>query len=492
MRPPPLRRTGCPAGAVRVRALLLVAGALAALAAVALLLPGRPLPGEGPSVGSGAPRVDGPRAERGSGSGPGSGDAAGPRWTDTVRVASGDGYVGPWRMNESDWRYVDDATVALAGDGTAAVAWVDQSRKDVFLQLYGPGGASRLDAPVNVSRSPDVFSWLPRVVITGEDPPEIFVLWQEIVFSGGSHGGEAYFARSDDGGNTFGEPVNLSRTPAGDGKGRLTPERWDNGSLDLARGPGGTLFAAWTEYEGALWLRTSEDGGRSFTEKVRVGGDDDAPARGPSVAAGPDGTVHVAWSAGGAPGADLRLSTSRDGGRSFGETRRVLESQGHSDVVRVALDGTGRLHLVHGESPGGPLRRYHVRYARSPDGGRSWEGHRRISGAPGEQYRGAHGPALGLDSDGTVYVLWELYPSDGERRRGLAITRSTDGGESFADPRVVPGTAAAGRGFNGSLQGILGRKLSVAPGNGLAVVNSRFRPFRGSRIRLIRGIWPDG
>jgi hypothetical protein len=395
-------------------------------------------------------------------------------------------------MNESVWRYVDDATVALAGDGTVAVAWVDQSRKDVFLQLYGPGGSPRLDAPVNVSGSPGVFSWLPRVVVTDGDPPEVFVLWQEIVFSGGSHGGEAFFARSDDGGRTFGEPVNLSRTPAGDGKGRLTPERWDNGSLDLARGPGGTLYAAWTEYEGALWLRRSEDGGRSFSDKVRVGGDDDAPARGPSLAPGPDGRVHLAWSVGGDPAADLRLATSRDGGRSFGEPRPILESDGHSDVARIARDGRGRLHLVHGESPGGPLRRYHVRYARSPDGGRSWEAHRRISRAPGERHRGAHGPALALDSAGTIHVLWELYPSDGERRRGLALTRSTDGGETFDDPRVVPGTAGEGQGFNGSLQGILGRKLSVGPDGRIAVVNSRFRPFRGSRVRLLLGSWPGG
>lgn len=35
---------------------------------------------------------------------------------------------------------------------------------------------------------------------------EIAVLWQEFVFSGGSHGGEAFFSRSTDGGRTFSGP----------------------------------------------------------------------------------------------------------------------------------------------------------------------------------------------------------------------------------------------------------------------------------------------
>jgi hypothetical protein len=35
----------------------------------------------------------------------------------------------------------------------------------------------------------------------------VYVLWQEIVFSGGSHGGEIFFARSRDGGQTWSAPA---------------------------------------------------------------------------------------------------------------------------------------------------------------------------------------------------------------------------------------------------------------------------------------------
>ena len=87
----------------------------------------------------------------------------------------------------------------------AALAWVDQGRKDVFFQRVDEGPA------VNVSRSPETFSWLPRVALAPGNPRNIVILWQEIIFSGGSHGGEMLFARSEDAGASFSAPLNLSR-----------------------------------------------------------------------------------------------------------------------------------------------------------------------------------------------------------------------------------------------------------------------------------------
>jgi hypothetical protein len=81
-----------------------------------------------------------------------------------------------------------------------------------LFQIYDRNGKPRLNEPVNVSRSPTVFSWLPRVVLSPKHLNEVFILWQEIVFSGGSHGGEVFFARSRDGGASFNAPINLSNS----------------------------------------------------------------------------------------------------------------------------------------------------------------------------------------------------------------------------------------------------------------------------------------
>jgi hypothetical protein len=98
----------------------------------------------------------------------------------------------------------------------------------------------------------------------------------------------------------------LSNSEAGDGKGRLDRDTWDNGSLDLACGRRGELFAVWTDYEGRLWLRRSREGGTSFAPAVNVAGTHSAPASAPSVVAADDGVVPVAQSVGEAQPAAIR------------------------------------------------------------------------------------------------------------------------------------------------------------------------------------------
>ncbi len=109
-------------------------------------------------------------------------------WRGSDEIAAGGAERGPWRMNESRWDYVDDPSVAIDERGEMAVVWVDQARKDVFFQRFSAAGAKRGE-PVNVSRTPAVFSWLPRIALSPRDPRKVFVLWQEIIFSGGVNGG---------------------------------------------------------------------------------------------------------------------------------------------------------------------------------------------------------------------------------------------------------------------------------------------------------------
>ena len=415
-------------------------------------------------------------------------DPPGVTWGDKIEVASGGGYQGPWRMNESEFEFVDDPTVAINEQGFVSVAWADQSRKDIFFQMYTPDGKRRLPEPVNVSRSPRIFSWLPRMLITSTDAIEVYVLWQEIVFSGGSHGGEIFFARSADGGKTFSDPLNLSNDIAGSGKGRINPDYWHNGSLDLAMGPEGNLYAAWTEYEGTLWFSRSADRGGSFSRPLRIAGWSGArPARGPSLDVDAEGDVYLAWTVGDDEAANIRFARSTDQGRSFSELRIVFKSGGHADAPKIATDGKGTVHLVYAESPSGPSERYHIRYTRTTDGGRTFETPREISGAQTETFESANFPALSLDGQDNLYVIWELFPSRRNYPQGLGFTYSSDAGRTFASPAIVPGSADPALGFNGSRQGLLMRKLAVNEAGAIAVVNSTFQRNEKSRVWLFRG-----
>jgi hypothetical protein len=408
-------------------------------------------------------------------------------WGTPIEVASGDAYQGPWRMNESEFHYVDDPSVSINEAGVVGVAWADQSRKDIFFQIYSPDDERRFEKPVNVSRTPAIFSWLPRMVITSGNPSAVYILWQEIVFSGGTHGGETFFARSTDGGKTFNDPVNLSNSIAGDGKGRLAKRYWHNGSLDLALGPAGTLYAAWTEYEGALWLSRSTNGGEKFSKPVRIAGGHAAPARGPSLAVGADNTVYLAWTVGEDAAADIHVAKSGDAGRSFGAPRIAFESDGHADAPKIAVDSASTVHLVYAESPAGPFDRYHIRYTRSNDGARTFDKPREISSPLPQGFKSSSFPALSVDGEDNLYLLWELFPDKRDRSRGLGFTVSSDAGRTFASPSVVPGSADPALGDNGSRQGLLMRKLAVNAAGAIAIVNSTFKRGETSHVWLFRG-----
>jgi len=390
-------------------------------------------------------------------------------WHGSTDIAVGRAERGPWQMNESRYDYVDDPTVAIDERGAIAVAWVDQVRKDIFFRRFSADGKP-LGEPVNVSRSPKVFSWLPRIALDSKGT--ILILWQEIIFSGGSHGGDILFARSEDGGATFSKPLNLSNSVAGDGKGRINKDIWHNGSLDLAVGADGAVYAAWTEYEGALWVRRSSDGGKTFSRRLRI--NDAKPARAPSLAVLKE-ILYLAWTVGDDRSADIHMATSKDGGATFSAPRIVERTKGYSDAPKLAVDAAGTLHLVYAESDGGPFGRYHVRYKRSADVARD------ISGP------GAGFPALSLDAKGNVYVLWEISSTHPLRPRGLGIAVSRDGGRTFTPPAAVPGSVDPGGGWNGSGQGLLMRKLAVNRDGAVAIVNSSFVERQGSRVWLMRG-----
>ena len=460
---------------------------------------------------------------------PGSDIAA---WQAPLEIATGGGMKGPWQQNDSKFDFVDDPSVALGDDGAAYIVWVDHRDKDVHFRRAD----SATGAAVNVSRSPAVFSWLPRIVVSGK---HVYVLWQEIIFSpGGSHGGEILFARSTDGGATFEPPRNLSNSTEGDGKARITAKIWHNGSLDLARSPRGTLYAAWTSYDGALFLATSTDGS-DWSAPKQIAGSATKPARAPSIAASDD-TVYIAWTYGESASADIHIATARTDRATTSTTDRpatarsdrattsttdrpatarsdrattstdrpamartdratstpdrpatstagmlamaapivVATTSTYSDAPKLALDSTSTLHIAYAETAGDAFAKSRVQYTRSTDGGRSFEPPRTIS--RGE----ASFPSLVVDGR-TVAIAYERGSAAGERNaRGLGLAISRDRGERFV-AQAIDGSADR-EGFNGSQQGRLMSKLALKAG-AIAVVNSALRPGTSSRVWMIRG-----
>lgn len=414
--------------------------------------------------------------------------AASLNWHGITEVAHGPGEKGPWQQNDSRYRYVDDPAVLVDTEGNVSVAWVNQSVKGVFFQRYAVDGQPQLPQPINVSRNPDTFSWLPRLAQAPDAAGRIYVLWQEIIFSGGSHGGDMLFARSDDHGQTFTRPINLSRSKAGAGKGRINAEVWDNGSFDLAAGPNGVLYVTWTEYEGRLWFIRSNDGGNSFSQARLIdGGEGENPARAPSLAVAQDGKIYLTWTHGEKEDANIQLAYSSDGGANFSSPAAIAPSQHYADAPKIAVGPGGDVHLAYAQSHGGPFSRYRIHYTRSSDGGRSFRPAQVLSHPMPASAESAHYPALEVDASGRVYVSYELYPDHRSKPRGLGISLSSDEGNNFSRPMAIPNSADAKGGFNGSQQGKLMNKLAANRNGRITIANSSLQQNEQSRVWLIHG-----
>jgi hypothetical protein len=166
---------------------------------------------------------------------------------------------------------------------------------------------------------------------------------------------------------------------------------------------------------------------------------DRVPAGGvqPQVVAGSDGTIHLAF-LGGEPRRSDVMYARRDPGEQ-GFSAPLLVGQPGSAVasggvrgVQMAVDPEGRVHLVWNGSgkrdhgAGEPLL-----YARSTDGGRTFEAPRDLMGSTWALDGGA---SVAAGADGTVHVVWHAAYREGDggdAARGLFVATSEDGGKTF-------------------------------------------------------------
>ncbi|MEL6614237.1 MAG: sialidase family protein [Bacteroidota bacterium] len=165
-----------------------------------------------------------------------------------------------------------------------------------------------------------------------------------------------------------------------------------------------------------LWLARSDDGGETWSAPQQPY-PDEGIATGHtfhSLAAGPDGTVAVAWLDG----------TARD---RFRQSEAALAGRHgaspEASGVPVRLVHNGENHAEKTDEPGTQLKA-----AVSTDGGRTFGLPAIIADGTCQCCR----TALHVDAEGTVYAVWRhIYPGS---ERDMALSRSTDGGATFSEP----------------------------------------------------------
>jgi len=296
-----------------------------------------------------------------------------------------------------------------------------------------------------------------------------------------------YVHKSNDGGATWGPPIQVSAAAPQshfDDKGHIAV---DNKSLTANRG---NIYVAWARLDtGELRFARSTNGGVSFINDQVI---DTCNCSGANIAVGSDGAVYVAvWSAtGGSPDSNIVIYKSTNGGQSFGggTTIATFNEIGSGAGVRpltrtnsfpsIGTDPSDA-NLIYAIWPqrGPGTDDSDIAFSRSTNGGSVWSAPIRVNDDinPGGDFNSQFFPWLAVDpTDGSINAVWyddRLDPNhtDATPLVDLFFASSTNGGLSFSlNKRISTQSSDTTVGFGSGANQFFGDYNAIAAHGGVA------------------------
>jgi hypothetical protein len=268
-------------------------------------------------------------------------------------------------------------------------------------------------------------------------------------------------------------------------------DRWSNG------GAQGDL-TSYSFNRGRSWHRPTPPPFTRCAGGNAANGGNYERASDPWVSFGPNGSAHqIALALGGPapnfPTSAVLVSSSRDGGRSWGPIKtlqRDTTARLLNDKESITADPTNarfvyavwdRLQTQNPADPNSPLSG-DTRFARSTDGGRTWEPTRTILDFPDNSNIQTLGNQIVALGNGTLVNAFDLIDNGLPQ---VAVQRSTNRGRTWSSPIIVDillSSAAQGQGVIDPSDGHPVRTEDLIP-------EAAADPRRGSRTLYL--VWQD-
>ncbi|HLA48139.1 MAG: hypothetical protein A2W77_01415 [Nitrospinae bacterium RIFCSPLOWO2_12_39_16] len=270
----------------------------------------------------------------------------------------------------------------------------------------------------------------------------------------------------------------------------------------------GRIYIGWVKEEGNknnIYIVSSTDDGKTFSDKVRVNGDADMPSginHAPTMALGIKGELYIAWTISRIDGefsSDIKFSRSLNKGKSFEPAIIVNDdnlSVSHGfESMAVADDSSIYIAWLDGREKKEGVSSTYI--AKSTDNGKTFEKNVRVDGNSCPCCR----TAVTVAHDGTVYVSWrKVFKGD---IREIVLSKSTDRGKSFSesvvvgnDKWVIAGCPHRGPSMSSDKDGILyvvwyTEGEAGSPAIYIANSKDRGKSFSKKVLPFSNGVFPD-
>ena len=196
------------------------------------------------------------------------------------------------------------------------------------------------------------------------------------------------------------------------------------------------------KWKGNIRFARSTDGGKTFLPAITLNSDAGGAPTGhafQSIAVDRRGRIFVTWidernRKASDRGAELWLRTSEDRGKTFSRDRRILSDVCECCRTNIQIDSAGRLFLSYRTVPGAGAMYRDIVVARSTDAGKSFETTRVSADGWDINACPVAGPALCLDPRDQVYVVWFTGGGD---KPGLYYATSGDHGSSYSPRKLL-------------------------------------------------------
>jgi hypothetical protein len=281
---------------------------------------------------------------------------------------------------------------------------------------------------VNLSNETGPLSTGAQIAVSGNN---VYAVWEDNSnYTENYYKTDIYFAKSTDGGNTFDKPVNISNNK--------TTISW---RAQIAAF-GDNVYVVWERYNSTgqgkddIFFTKSTDAGTTFSKPINLSTDNshDTSSGMVDIAAASHNGVHVVWFDETSPGVGKIMYTkSSDNGTTFNEPISINDNYTQGLAIEVSQFDTNNVYVVWSDVFGSEAGLFSdkVLFSQSTDGGNSFSEPRNIN----DNSTAGFLPSIdSSNNSSTVYVVWSEQNATGTEPTGITLVRSLDGGNEFGPP----------------------------------------------------------